>query len=63
MTNDRRLADNIQAMGDNLASRLTGLIGGSPDMHSTVQAIELFVRAIVHDCLVRSKVLAERDYD
>jgi len=63
MTAEQQLAAHIQSMGENLAHRLGDLINAGGDVNSTVQATELFVRAIVEDCLVRCKILAVRDYD
>lgn len=46
-------AQQIQESGDNLVSRLVDQIEAGGDPRATVQALELFVRAVIRDTLVR----------
>lgn len=44
-----RCAAQIQECGDNVVNRLSDFVQAGGDPHSVVQALELFVRAVVAD--------------
>lgn len=60
---EQKLAEHIQSAGDSLSKTLADLISAGGNTFDTVQALELFIRAVIRDCLVRGNVLVERDHD
>lgn len=50
-------AEQVQRSGDNLVRRLEDYTKAGGDPHATVQALELFIRAVVWDCVERMGLL------
>ena len=47
----------VQSAGTNLVARLEDYTKAGGDPHVTVQALELFIRAVVRDCITRLELI------
>ena len=52
----REVREQLQRAGLGLVSRLEDYTKAGGDPHATVQSLELFIRAVIQDCLVRLEI-------
>lgn len=53
----RNAMEDVQRVGNYLVMRLEDYTKAGGDPHATVQALELFIRAVVRDCVTRLNII------